>query len=174
MAQKLTKKNTKVQKVVKKVVVAQPTKSSGVAHTASNRVQVALPKGEYVEAVGRRKVASARVRLYKQPGDFIVNGMAAGQYFANILNSHDTYLKPFDVTETRNQFAVSVTVSGSGIASQLIAVRHGVARALLEISDTYRVALKQAGFLTRDDRMKETRKIGMGGKARRSRQSPKR
>lgn len=173
MAQKLTKKNTKVQKVVKKAAPILATKSVGGSARAA-RPTVALPKGEYVEAVGRRKVASARVRLYKQPGDIIVNGLAAGQYFANIANAHETYLQPFAVTETRNQFAVSVQVTGSGINSQLIAVRHGIARALLEISDTHRLALKQAGFLTRDDRMKETRKIGMGGKARRSRQSPKR
>lgn len=171
MAQKLTKKNTKVQKVVKKVVPVQTAKQVG---GNAARPTVALPKGEYVEAIGRRKVASARVRVYKQPGDFIVNGLAAGQYFANIANAHELYLQPFAITDTRNQYAVSVTVSGSGINAQLEAVRHGVSRALLELSESHRPALKQAGLLTRDDRMKETRKIGMGGKARRSRQSPKR
>ncbi len=167
MARKLSKKNTKVQKVIKK---ARPVVN---AHGAA-MVAIDMPKGEYTEAVGRRKVATARVRLYHQAGDFIVNGKAIGQYFNTIINAPATYQKPFEITGTKNTFAVTAKVSGSGSHSQLEAVVHGIARALVAYNPEFRLVLKQAGLLTRDDRMKETRKIGMGGKARRKRQSPKR
>lgn len=172
MAQKLPKKNNKVQKIVKKV---RPVVSS---HAPSSRpvlaANITLPKGEYVEATGRRKVATARVRVYKNPGDFIVNGLAAGQYFHSLRNSQVLYNRPFVVTDTKNAYAVSAEVSGSGVRSQLDAVVQGISLALAKMNATYRPLLKPEGLLTRDDRMKETRKIGMGGKARRKRQSPKR
>ena len=173
MARKLQKKNNKVQKVIKKVKETPKTGSQSMAAQMSAQ-SIAMPTGEYVEAVGRRKVASARVRVYKKPGDFVVNGKAAGQYFANVANSHVLYNKPFEVTDTKNVFAVSAVIKGSGVAAQLDALIHAIARALNKMDANYRPALKEAGFLERDDRMKETRKIGMGGKARRKRQSPKR
>ena len=168
MARKLTKKHKVVQKIVKK---DRPVVAKAVAAASS---EVSLPSGEYVEAVGRRKAATARVRLYKQSGDFIVNQMAAGQYFKAVPSPESKYLKPFTVTGTKGQFAVSAKVHGSGIAAQLVAVVHGLSRALVELNPEYRALLKPEGLLSRDDRMKETRKIGMGGKARRKRQSPKR
>lgn len=169
MALKLTKKNTKVQKIVKKV---QP-----VAHHASKVVgqnKVTLPTGDYIEAVGRRKVATARVRLYTNPGDFIVNDKIVGNYFGNVRNADTQYLVPFKVTGTEQKFAVVAKVAGSGTAAQLDAVVHAITRALVKFNAEFRPLLKQAGLLTRDDRMKETRKVGSGGKARRKRQSPKR
>lgn len=173
MAQKLQKKNNKVQKVVKKT---KPVMSSaGAARTqAAQAVSVTLPKGEFVEATGRRKVATARVRVYKTAGDFIVNGKAAGQYFDGITNSQVRYNLPFNITDTKGMFAVSAKVSGSGITSQLDAVVHGISLALSQMDLKYRPLLKEQGLLSRDDRMKETRKVGRGGKARRKRQSPKR
>lgn len=170
MANKLGKKNTKIQKVVKKIKPEVVTTRSGKAAS----VAAVAPKGEYTEAVGRRKVAVARVRIYKTAGDFLVNGMAAGQYFANIVGASSRYNFPFEVTQTKHQFAVSASVSGSGTSAQLDAVVHGISRALAAFDPGLRSVLKTNGLLTRDDRMKETRKIGMGGKARRSRQSPKR
>lgn len=172
MAVKLQKKNTKVQKVNKKVKPVATT--SVAAKQGAAKAVITLPKAEYIEAVGRRKTATARVRIYKAPGDFVVNNLAAGQYFANILNAPALYNQPFDITDTKGNFAASVVVSGSGISAQLEAVVHGLSRALSEMNSAYRPILKQAGLLTRDDRMKETRKIGTGGKARRKRQSPKR
>jgi small subunit ribosomal protein S9 len=169
MARKLLKKNTKIQKVVKKVK-AEPR----AAQKNGAAVQVNLPTGEYTEAVGRRKVATARVRMYHTPGDFIVNGKAAGQYFATVPYSQAKYNQPFNLTDTRGKFTVSIKVTGSGASAQLGAVIHGIARALVEYNPEFRGVLKEAGMLTRDDRMKETRKIGAGGKARRKRQSPKR
>lgn len=171
MARKLTKKNTKVQKVVKKI---KETPVVSAAARGTTTATAAMPKGEFIEVVGRRKTASARVRLYKTAGDFIVNGKAAGQYFANIQNAHVSYAQPFTATETRGMYAVSAVIKGSGINAQLDALIHGIARALVALDEKNRLPLKQAGFLTRDDRMKETRKMGRGGKARRKRQSPKR
>ena len=169
MALKLTKKNTKVQKIVKK---AQPI----IAHQSKGIGQnkVTLPTGEYVEATGRRKVATARVRLYTTPGEFIVNEKIVGAYFGNVRNADSQYLVPFKITGTEKKFAVVAKVSGSGTAAQLDAVIHGISRALAKFNQDFQPLLKHAGLLTRDDRMKETRKVGHGGKARRKRQSPKR
>lgn len=169
MALKLKKNKPSVQKVVKKTTKST-TKKSPVAVES-----LPVPQGEYIEGIGRRKVATARVRIYpKTKGDFAVNGMVAGQYFAGILGAPIRYQKPLEITGTKGAFAISAKVSGSGIAGQIDAVVHGLSRALCTYNPEYKTLLKQAGLLTRDDRMKETRKIGMGGKARRSRQSPKR
>jgi len=171
MARKLLKKNTKVQKVIKKVKETPVNVHGSKTNTLLN---VAMPTGEYVETVGRRKTATARVRVYKTPGDFIVNQKAAGQYFNTITNAHVQYNQPFVLTDTKNNYAVSAVIKGSGSKSQLGALIHGIARALVKLDLAFRPVLKANGLLTRDDRMKETRKIGMGGKARRKRQSPKR
>ncbi len=172
MANKLQKKKTTVQKVVKK---QKPVTPVAAGHTQKGQTpMVAMPQGEYVTAVGRRKSAAARVRLYKQSGDFIVNGKIVGEYFRGISNSPTLYTMPFSVTDTQGKYAVSVKVDGSGIRAQLDAVTHGVARALLKMNPDLRPLLKKQGLLSRDDRMKETRKIGTGGKARRAKQSPKR
>ncbi len=164
------KKNNKVQKIVKKI---QPQTSSSSAARAVQPA-IALPTGEYIEATGRRKVASARVRLYQTAGDFVVNDKVVGAYFGTIRNADSRYLLPFKITGTEKKFSVVAKINGSGASSQLDALIHGISRALVKYNEEYRTLLKQAGFLTRDDRMKETRKVGHGGSARRQRQSPKR
>ncbi len=170
MALKLKKPKTPPKKVVKKTV--KPVTTSKTPKVAG---QVVMPTGEYVEGVGRRKVATSRVRIYpKTKGEFSVNGLVVGQYFSGVHGAIKRYQRPLDLTGTQGQFAISATVNGSGRSSQLDAVVHGLSRALVKFNPEYRTLLKPAGLLTRDDRMKETRKIGMGGKARRSRQSPKR
>ncbi len=171
MALKLGKKNTKVQKVVKKVV---PTTKKTTHAASAARTQVTMPTGTYTEGIGRRKVATARVRIFEGTGDFVVNGRIVGEYFATVPSAQLRYLQAFEVTGTKGKFAVSAKVSGSGSSAQLDAVVHGLSRALVKFNGEYRGLLKTAGLLSRDDRMKETRKIGMGGKARRKRQSPKR
>jgi small subunit ribosomal protein S9 len=174
MAMKMRKKKNKVQAVVKKVT-AQSARSIQANDQASSEAQVFnLPKTQYVEAVGRRKVATARVRVFGSEGDFVVNGKLASTYFQTVRNASAVYNKPFELTGTQGKLAVSATVSGSGINGQLAAVIHGLSRALVLHNPDFKIFLKSAGLLTRDDRMKETRKIGMGGKARRRRQSPKR
>ncbi len=169
MALKLAKK-TKVQKIVKKM----PAKATSSSKSNVAEKIFATPKGTYVEAIGRRKSATARVRIFKTEGDFVVNNKIVGDYFGTVPHANKQYLRPFDVTGTKGEYSVTVRVSGSGIHSQLDAVVLGIARALAKVSADYQVLLRGESLLTRDDRMKETRKMGMGGKARRQRQSPKR
>ncbi|MFH2118743.1 MAG: 30S ribosomal protein S9 [Candidatus Paceibacterota bacterium] len=173
MAMKMRKKH---QQSIKRVVKKQPTKLAVAAKNAPEQkvVEFKIPKVKYTEGVGRRKVATARVRIYEGDGDFVVNDLLVSKYFHSIPNAVILYNKPFELTGTKGKFAVTARVSGSGIRSQLGALLHGLSRALVAKNPEFRIFLKEAGLLTRDDRMKETRKIGMGGKARRKRQSPKR
>lgn len=136
--------------------------------------KIDYPQGEFVEGIGRRKVSTARVRIYKTKGDFIVNDTLASDYFTDISMASKRYLEPFELTKTMDEFSVTAKVVGSGKASQLEAVIHGLSRALEKFNPEFKIFLKQAGLLSRDSRMKETRKPGKGGKARRKRQSPKR
>lgn len=121
---------------------------------------------------GRRKTAVARVRLLPGEGNIIVNGKPLHEYFG--LRTLELIIKqPFVVTDTLNKFDVIATVSGGGTAGQAGAVRHGIARALLQADAEYRPALKKAGLLTRDPREKERRKYGLK-KARKAPQFSKR
>ena len=170
MALKLSKKKTSAKKVVKKIKKIKKVVSKKV----TTQGPVTLPTGKYIEAIGRRKVATARVRLYESDGDFVVNGKVVGQYFNTIPNVASRYNVPFELTGTKGKFTATVKVEGSGVNAQLDAVIHGISRALVSYDPSFRALLKPEGLLTRDDRMKETRKIGMGGSARAKRQSPKR
>lgn len=173
MALKLSKKNTKVKKIIKKARAANNSALNAVTQSDKNE-NLNYPTGEYIESVGRRKVATARVRLYESKGDMIVNDMLIKDYFSDIRISQVKYLKPFEITGTKDKFSMTVQVSGSGLSAQLDAIILGISRALVEFDASFKPLLKREGLLTRDDRMKETRKIGTGGKARRKRQSPKR
>jgi small subunit ribosomal protein S9 len=138
-------------------------------------------KVNYTYAVGRRKSANARVRLYKTASvpehagvQLVVNGVPAELYFPG-ETAKASYRKPFYLTETLTKMSASVVVAGSGKMGQLDAVVHGVSRALALLDrDAYRSILKTAGLLTRDSRTRQRRMIGTGGKARRKKQSPKR
>ena len=126
----------------------------------------------YFYGTGRRKKSVARVRLYAGTGNITVNGRDVDDYFGLetlklIIN------QPFGVTSTEGKFDVVCTAKGGGISGQAGAIRHGIARALLQADETYRPALKKAGFLTRDPRMKERKKYGLKG-ARRAPQFSKR
>ena len=167
----LTKKAKNPQKVIKRIQrpVAQPAPAAAVTRNFN------IPQGEYTEGVGRHKTATSRVRIYEQKnGDFVVNDKLAGEYFRGIRGAAKLFNKPFELTGTRDKFAVTVTVNGSGIMAQIDAVVHGLSRALVAFDPSFRPLLKPEGILERDSRMKETRKPGRGGKARRKRQSPKR
>jgi small subunit ribosomal protein S9 len=128
----------------------------------------------YIFAVGRRKTAVARVRLFRGKGETLVNGMPIENYFPGEV-AKTTWLKPFTVTDTVGKYYATVKVEGGGKSAQLGAVVHGLARALDEENkELYHSALKKAGLLTRDPRAKERRKPGQMGKARKKKQSPKR
>jgi small subunit ribosomal protein S9 len=111
---------------------------------------------------GRRKTSVARVRLASGSGKITVNGRTFENYFpTDTLRGVVT--APLTRTETTNKFDVNVNVSGGGPSGQAGAVRHGIARALLEADANLRAALKADGFLTRDPRMKERKKYGQPG-----------
>jgi len=111
---------------------------------------------------GRRKTAVARVRLAGGSGKIVVNGRAFEIYFPT-ETLRGTVLQPLAVTETSARFDVQVNVKGGGPAGQAGAVRHGIARALIEADAALRPALKSNGFLTRDPRMRERKKYGQPG-----------
>ncbi|MEI3607852.1 30S ribosomal protein S9 [Pseudogracilibacillus sp. SE30717A] len=121
---------------------------------------------------GRRKKSTARVRLVPGSGRVIINNRDAEEYFP--YDTQRLILKqPLVATETEGTYDVLVNVHGGGLTGQAGAIRHGVARALLEADPDYRTTLKRAGFLTRDPRMKERKKYGLKG-ARRAPQFSKR
>lgn len=145
-------------------------------------------KRDYVFAVGRRKSSVARVRLYQhikadalwgevavKKGELLVNQKPIAEYFSGEV-SRKLYTEPLRVTNAHQQnFAFTIKVAGGGPAGQLQAVIAGIANALITFDpDKYRATLKKKGFLTRDSRVRERRVVGMGGKSRRKKQSPKR
>lgn len=156
MAQKQLKKSnpTKIKKVVKNGQLDRKVEFT-------------------VFSVGRRKTATARVRLAGKPGIMLVNDVPAEDYFKSVDPTGVRLTAPFKGVGDKS-YAFSAKVQGSGLSSQLDAVVHGLARALTKLNLEFRPGLKKLGLLTRDDRMRESRKIGTGGKARRQKQSPKR
>lgn len=124
------------------------------------------------QGTGRRKTSIARVRLVPGNGKFSINGRSEQEYFGyETLRAE--IKRPLDVTDTASKFDVIVLVEGGGFTGQAGAIRHGVSRALLEVDAEFRPALKSAGFLTRDSRMKERKKYGLKA-ARRAPQFSKR
>ncbi len=121
---------------------------------------------------GRRKNAVARVRLVPGAGRIVVNGRDVVDYFP-MLMLQTVVRQPLKTSEMEGSFDVLVRVEGGGLSGQAGAVRHGIARALLRVDPSFRTALKRAGFLTRDSRMKERRKYGLK-KARKAPQFSKR
>ncbi len=121
---------------------------------------------------GRRKHSVARVRLYPGSGNVTINGRSIDDYFG--LDTLKLIVRqPLELTETGAQFDIVCTVAGGGVTGQAGAIRHGVARALLQFNAELRPALKKAGYLTRDPRMKERKKYGLKA-ARRAPQFSKR
>jgi small subunit ribosomal protein S9 len=163
-----------ITKVVKQAKKAEKKEVNNNNKKVVAAKKLNYPQGQYTEGIGRRKTATARVRIYESAGDFIVNDQLVSDYFANIPMSDAKYNLPFKVTKTDGDFAVTVKVSGSGKSAQMGAIMHGLARALVKFNPELRTFLKPEDLLKRDPRMKETRKPGRGGKARRKRQSPKR
>jgi small subunit ribosomal protein S9 len=125
-----------------------------------------------VQSTGRRKEAVARVRLRTGEGKITINGRELEDFFPN--PTHRMILtEPLRLTQTEEVYDVDVTIHGGGVTGQAGAVRLGIARALIELDPELRPALKRAGFLTRDDRKKESKKYGLK-KARKAPQYSKR
>ncbi len=142
-------------------------------------------KKDFIFAVGKRRESRARIRLYEdikkypageekiQKGDIFVNNKKIGEYFSDKV-SKAVFNEPFRITNNQEKYVISIIASGGGRVGQLGAVVHGISRVLSKMDPKNRAILKKAGMLTRDARTRERRKVGMGGKARRRKQSPKR
>ncbi|MBP6882000.1 MAG: 30S ribosomal protein S9 [Candidatus Levybacteria bacterium] len=144
-------------------------------------------KRDYAFAVGRRREAVARVRLYEtikddlawkelkvKKGDILVNGMLIAEYFPGDI-SRFRYTEPLRVANAQNRYTFTISLAGGGPSGQLDAVVAGISNVLAKTDkEEFRAVLKAKGFLSRDARVRERRKVGTGGKARRKKQSPKR
>jgi small subunit ribosomal protein S9 len=116
---------------------------------------------QFFHGTGRRKTSIARVRLLQGEGEIIVNGRSLEEHFGNAVDLADIML-PFRVTGTEGRYNAMVKVEGGGYHGQAGAIRHGIARALLQSDpEGARAPLRQAGMLTRDPRMKERKKYGL-------------
>ncbi len=141
-------------------------------------------KLDYTFAVGRRKTATARVRLYPgnaeveisgkklQKGETYVNGQPIDSYFSDPV-AKDYYSEIYRTTNSGNRFITMIKVEGSGMSGQLGAVGLALARALVKIDPKFKSTLRKKGYMTRDPRMKERKKPGLMG-ARKQKSSPKR
>ena len=115
----------------------------------------------FFQGTGRRKTAVARVRLMTGEGSIVVNGRTLEEHFGNAVDLGDVVM-PFRVTGTEGRYNAMVKVEGGGSQGQAGAIRHAIARALLESDpEGARLPLRQAGLLTRDPRMKERKKYGL-------------
>ena len=110
-------------------------------------------------ATGKRKCAIARVRMKPGDGKFEINKRALDEYFGNDV-SKMVIKQPIELTETTGKYDIYVNVKGGGFSSQAGAIRHGIAKALLDIDSDFRGVLKKAGLITRDSRVKERKKYG--------------
>ena len=117
---------------------------------------------EQYYATGKRKTATARVWLKAGKGDFKVNKMSFEEYFGGSADK-GMVSKPFKLTDTVGSYDVYATLKSGGKSAQSEALRHGIAKALLEVSPDNRLPLKKAGLLTRDSRVKERKKYGQKG-----------
>ena len=133
-----------------------------------------IKKIDYFYAVGRRKESVARVRIYRGKGENTVNGDKANKYFVGQV-AEKIMAKPFGATEASDKYYFSARVLGGGKEGQLDALVLGLARALVKVSpEKNRTILRKLDLLTRDSRIRQRRMVGMGGKSRRQKQSPKR
>ena len=131
-------------------------------------------KPNYTYAVGKRRSAIARVRIFKGKGENTVNSKPIEDYFPGAVNK-EIWSKPFKAVEGSDKYYASIKVEGGGLRGQVEAAAHAIAKAFTkENREQFRTPLKKLGLLTRDSRIRERRKVGMGGKARRKKQSPKR
>lgn len=132
-------------------------------------------KDFYIYGRGRRRTACARVRIYpNKKSEILVNDQTIEEYFPGEINKK-FYLEPLRICNLIDKYFISVRVSGSGKKGQQDAFVHGLSRALVKLDEeSFKLLLKKRGFLTRDSRKRERRKVGTGGKARRQKQSPKR
>jgi small subunit ribosomal protein S9 len=169
-------------------MIDKPTDSKKEHKKETKKPEVVLSKPAFYYAVGRRKVATAQVKLFVttnepqltlndktyEKGTILVNDRKIEEYFPGEVHKKK-YLEPLRTTNTISRFVIIIKVTGGGLEGQLVAVIHALARALTKVDEfKFRPILKKRGFLTRDPRAKQRRKAGFSGKARKKKQSPKR
>ncbi len=115
---------------------------------------------DYFHGVGRRKSSTARVFLKAGKGEIVVNGLPLDQYFSR-KTATMVVKQPLELVEMLEKFDIKVNVNGGGSTGQAGAIRHGITRALMEYDETLRSTLRQAGFVTRDARKVERKKVGL-------------
>ncbi len=159
--------------VVKKPVMKDPAADTPIAEAEIIAASERAKGGSFIAALGRRKTSQARVRLIKNgKGTVTVNGREMEKYFTT-YDVRDDVMSPLRAVGQETSVDVSAKVVGGGIRGQAQAIRLGIARALIELNPTFRVALKKLGYLSRDSRKRERKKFGRKG-ARRSPQWSKR
>lgn len=132
-----------------------------------------MATNQYFYALGRRKSATARVRLQGGKGTIVVNGKPAEEYFAGSEYLLNELHKPFSALQLENKFEISAVVTGGGHAGQIDAIRLGISKALALMNEDLKGTLKRADLLSRDPRERERKKFGLRG-ARKQRQFTKR
>jgi small subunit ribosomal protein S9 len=114
-------------------------------------------KGKYTEGIGRRKVATARVRIYPGKSTSVVNGKVVDEYFANV-SKVQSITRPLAVTSLEGKYYFTAVVKGGGVTGQIEAIQLGLARALYKMDETLKPILRQNGLITRDSKMVESKK----------------
>jgi len=147
----------KAKKPIKKII----TPKQAIVKAKKIEKEEAVESERYIEAVGRRKTAVARVRLFtKGEKEFLVNDKNYKDYFPN-FELQKTILTPLEMMNSEDKFRISVKVKGGGVNAQAGAIRHGISRAMIKFNPDFRKRLKKAGLLTRDPRMRERKKFGL-------------
>ena len=131
------------------------------------------PKIDYKYGTGRRKTAAARVFLQPGKGQITINGKTVEEYFGGRETSWMVVRQPLETIEGKDRFDITITVAGGGPSGQAGAIRHGITRALMAYDESLRKTLRAAGFVTRDARAVERKKVGLH-KARKGYQYSKR
>jgi len=131
-----------------------------------------MEKQVYYQETGRRKEATAEVRLVPGTGNIIINGVSFEERLPRLVH-REAVMKPLVVTECTGKYNITVKVMGGGVTGQSTAICQGIARALVEADEKFKPALRKNGLLTRDSRIKERKKAGLK-RARKAAQSPKR
>ena len=131
-----------------------------------------MEKQVYFQETGRRKEATAEVRLVPGGGNIIINGIPYEERFPRLAH-REAVMRPLVVTESLGKYNVTVKVLGGGVTGQSTAISHGIARALVKADESLKPVLRKNGLLTRDSRIKERKKAGLK-RARKAAQSPKR
>ena len=154
------------------MVVTKKTKIKKTVSVKQKKEKKEKKETRYIEAIGRRKEAVARVRLSKETPGLIINNKTLEQYFP-LLSMQNKVLSPFKETKIENKFFISIKVKGGGITGQAEAIRLGISRCLAQINEKIKPLLREKGLLTRDSRVVERKKYGLK-KARRAPQWQKR